>query len=197
MNFKKIFTFLMIAAASMVMATEAQKMAVVDMEIIILSHPKAEENDKALRAKQAELEVQRDALLAELKAKEERIMQLDTDVRTNPAYTEKAKKEKTEEIRVLLLEYQQSEADTRTEVARMQRELSREERRLFAEVMADIQAAVKKISEEKGYTFVLDLSAYRTGAPIPIIVYNAPNTDITDDVIKAIGGTRKELPAAQ
>ena len=75
MNFKKIFTFLMIAAASMVMATEAQKMAVVDMEIIILSHPKAEENDKALRAKQAELEVQRDALLAELKAKEERIMQ--------------------------------------------------------------------------------------------------------------------------
>lgn len=197
MNFKKIFTFLMIAAASMVMATEAQKMAVVDMEIIILSHPKAEENDKALRAKQAELEVQRDALLAELKAKEERIMQLDTDVRTNPAYTEKAKKEKTEEIRVLLLEYQQSEADTRTEVARMQRELSREERRLFAEVMADIQAAVKKISEEKGYIFVLDLSAYRTGAPIPIIVYNAPNTDITDDVIKAIGGTRKELPAAQ
>lgn len=194
---KKICTLGLALTAALTMAAEAQKMAVVDMEVIIRSHPKAEQNDKALRAKQAELESQRDSLLAELKAKEDKIVQLEKDIRTNPMYTEKMKADKAQEGRALVQDLQKAEKEIRGKVAEMQRELSREERKLFAEIMADIQAGVKAVSEANGITFVLDASAYRTGAPIPIIVYNTPNTDITDAVIKAIGGTRKALPAAE
>ena len=194
---KKICTLGLALTAALTMAAEAQKMAVVDMEVIIRSHPKAEQNDKALRAKQAELESQRDALLAELKAKEDKIVQLEKDIRTNPMYTEKMKADKAQEGRALVQDLQKAEKEIRGKVAEMQRELSREERKLFAEIMADIKAGVKAVSEANGITFVLDASAYPTGAPIPIIVYNTPNTDITDAVIKAIGGTRKALPAAE
>lgn len=194
---KKICTLGLALAAALTMAAASQKIAVIDMETVIRSHPNAEQNDKLLRAKQAELETKRDALLAELKAKEEKIVQLDKDIRTNPMYTDKLKAEKAEEGRALILDLQESEKTTRAKVAEMQRELSREERKLFAEVMEDIQGAVKKVAEENQFTHVLDLSAYRTGAPIPIIVYNTPDTDITDAVIKALGGARKEIKAAE
>lgn len=196
MNFKKIFVFITIITATVTMASAAQKIAVVDMEAVVRAHPKAEQNDKALRAKQAELEAKRDALLAELKAKEEKIVQLEKDIRTNPMYTEKVKREKAEEGRALVLDLQKSEKEIRSKVAEMQRELTKQERMLFDEVMNDIQTAVKKISTEKGFSMALDSSAYRAAVPMPIVVYSEPSIDITDFVIAAIGGTRKD-PVAQ
>lgn len=195
MNLKKFFVFSSALLIAFTMVAEAQKIAVVDMEIVIKSHPKAEQNDKALRAMQADLEGKRDALLAGLKTQQDEIVKLEKDIRSNPMYSEKVKREMAEKGRQLVINYEKSEKEIRGKVAEMQRELSREERKLFAEVMTDIQAAVKYLSESSGYDMVLDLSAYRTGAPIPIIVYNAPNTDITDEVIKAIGGVRKTTPA--
>ncbi len=195
MNLKKLFVFSSALLIAFTMVAEAQKIAVVDMETVIKSHPKAEQNDKALRAMQADLEGKRDALLAGLKTQQDEIVKLEKDIRSNPMYSEKVKREMAEKGRQLVINYEKSEKEIRGKVAEMQRELSREERKLFAEVMTDIQAAVKSLSESSGYDMVLDLSAYRTGAPIPIIVYNAPNTDITDEVIKAIGGVRKTTPA--
>ncbi|MBO7299418.1 MAG: OmpH family outer membrane protein [Kiritimatiellae bacterium] len=193
MIFKKIFAFSLVIAAAVTMAAEAQKIAVVNMEAVVRSHPKAEQNDKVLRAKQAELEGKRDALLAELKAKEEKIVQLEKDIRTNPMYTEKVKREKAEEGRALVQDLQKSEKEIRAKVAAMQRELSKEERALFDAVMNDIQAAVKKISNEKGISIALDSSAYRASVPMPIVVYSETSIDITDLVITAIGGTRKAV----
>jgi outer membrane protein len=195
MNFKKIFTFTLATALAVTMAAEAQKIAIVDMEAVVRAHPKAEANDKALRAKQADLEAKRDALLAELKAKEEKIVQLEKDIRTNPMYTEKVKREKAEEGRAMVIEFQKSEKEIRAKVSEMQRELSKEERKLFDDIMNDIQTAVKKISKEKGYSLALDNSAYRAVAPIPIVIYNDPTMDITDLVITAIGGSRKTVDA--
>lgn len=195
MNLKKLFVFSSALLIAFTMVAEAQKIAVVDMETVIKSHPKAEQNDKALRAMQADLEGKRDALLAGLKTQQDEIVKLEKDIRSNPMYSEKVKREMAEKGRQLVINYEKSEKEIRGKVAEMQRELSREEHKLFAEVMTDIQAAVKSLSESSGYDMVLDLSAYRTGAPIPIIVYNAPNTDITDEVIKAIGGVRKTTPA--
>ena len=117
---KKICTLGLALTAALTMAAEAQKMAVVDMEVIIRSHPKAEQNDKALRAKQAELESQRDALLAELKAKEDKIVQLEKDIRTNPMYTEKMKADKAQEGRALVQDLQKAEKEIRGKVAEMQ-----------------------------------------------------------------------------
>lgn len=195
MNLKKLFVFSSALLIAFTMVAEAQKIAVVDMETVIKSHPKAEQNDKALRAMQADLEGKRDALLAGLKTQQDEIVKLEKDIRSNPMYSEKVKREMAEKGRQLVINYEKSEKEIRGKVAEMQRELSREEHKLFAEVMTDIQAAVKSLSESSGYDMVLDLSAYRTGAPIPIIIYNAPNTDITDEVIKAIGGVRKTTPA--
>ena len=195
MNLKKLFVFSSALLIAFTMVAEAQKIAVVDMETVIKSHPKAEQNDKALRAMQADLEGKRDVLLAGLKTQQDEIVKLEKDIRSNPMYSEKVKREMAEKGRQLVINYEKSEKEIRGKVAEMQRELSREEHKLFAEVMTDIQAAVKSLSESSGYDMVLDLSAYRTGAPIPIIVYNAPNTDITDEVIKAIGGVRKTTPA--
>lgn len=195
MNLKKLFVFSSALLIAFTMVAEAQKIAVVDMETVIKSHPKAEQNDKALRAMQADLEGKRDALLAGLKTQQDEIIKLEKDIRSNPMYSEKVKREMAEKGRQLVINYEKSEKEIRGKVAEMQRELSREEHKLFAEVMTDIKAAVKSLSESSGYDMVLDLSAYRTGAPIPIIVYNAPNTDITDEVIKAIGGVRKTAPA--
>lgn len=197
MNFKNIIAFSLAIFAAATVTAEAQKIAVIDMETVIRSHPKAEQNDKALRAKQAELESKRDVLLAELKAKEEKIVQLEKDIRSNPMYTDKLKAEKAEEGRALIRDFQESEKTIRAKVAEMQRELSREERKLFAEVMDDVQVAIKRVAEVNNFTHVLDSSAYRTGAPIPIVVYSAPNTDITDAVITTLGGTRKEIKAAE
>lgn len=197
MNFKNFFAFLIVALATITMASASQKIAIIDMETVIRSHPKAEQNDKALRAKQAELETKRDALLAELKAKEEKIVQLEKDIRSNPMYSDKMKAEKAEEGRALIRDFQEAEKTIRGKVAEMQRELSREERKLFAEVMDDVKDAVKRVAEVNEFTHVLDSSAYRTGAPIPIVVYSAPNTDITDAVITTLGGKRREIKAAE
>ena len=197
MNLKKLFVFSSALLIAFTMVAEAQKIAVVDMETVIKSHPKAEQNDKALRAMQADLEGKRDALLAGLKTQQDEIVKLEKDIRSNPMYSEKVKREMAEKGRQLVINYEKSEKEIRGKVAEMQRELSREEHKLFAEVMTDIQAAVKSLSESSGYDMVLDLSAYRTGAPIPIIVYNAPNTDITDAVITTLGGTRKEIKTAE
>ncbi len=184
---KKIF----VLAAVVVSGAAFAGIATIDMEAAVRAHPNAAENDAKLKATQAKYTGERDELLESVREKQQRLLKL-MDEASDQVLSEKARKEKLDECKELRLQLAQEEKNVEMRVRQLQKDLREYELLLFNGVLDDIRAAVTKIAEERGYEAVLDKSAMRAMAPINFVVYSADGIDITDEVIKAIGGKADE-----
>ncbi|MCL1909785.1 MAG: OmpH family outer membrane protein [Kiritimatiellaeota bacterium] len=180
------------AAAAILAAAPAaaqSKIASVDMETIVLSHPKAKENKDfltgCLESYEKELAPKRESAKKTADSIEDKLQTASNEILAEPvrraAYAEAQKIE---------AELRAKEKDLREEVAKMQANLAEAEHRLFSETMDEITKAVEKVAKAGKYDLVIDNSAMRSGAPIPLVVYANPADDITDKVIKELGGTK-------
>ena len=166
------------------------KIATVDMDLVILSHPKTEENREAVAKLEAAAEETRNQTRGELEAlaakvkdqvRQAQLPTLADDIRAKArAEAEKLRDELQNKIEAA----REAEAET---VSRIRREgLSR-----FGEVQHDIEEKLAGLAAEKGLDLVLDAAAMRTGLPLPVVAWASPALDLTDEAIAAVGGSRE------
>ena len=179
------------AAATALTACAETKIATVDMEEIILAHPQTEENKARLLEMQKDFEKQRDVEREKIKTL---LKQYETVVKeaSNEALSEMERNKKINAARDLEQTIKEGENDLRKLVNDLQRKLQDKELLLFGNVMSDVKFAIGGIVKDGGYDLILDKSAFRVGAPVPIVMYSNEKLDITDSVIKAIGGKKVE-----
>lgn len=72
----------------------------------------------------------------------------------------------------------EADRDLRTDMQKLQRDLSDLDTRLLRQVTNDIRDIVTKYAQENKYAFVLDSTT---------MAYSDPKLDVTDDVLKRMG----------
>lgn len=188
---KRIAVLICAAAATAMTACAETKIATVDMEEVILAHPQTEENKARLLEMQKEFEKQRDDEREKIKALLKKYEGVVKEA-GNEALSEMERNKRINAARDLEQTIKEGESDLRKMVNDLQRKLQEKELLLFGNVMSDVKFAIGGIVKEGGYDLILDKSAFRAGAPVPIVMYSNENLDITDTVIKAIGGKKVE-----
>lgn len=187
----KHIVFLSVLAVAATSAFAQVKIATIDMEEVILSHPQAEENKARLQEMQKDFEGQRDALRDKIKDLYDKFGAIAKEA-GNEALSEMVRKKKINEARDLEQSIKQEENDLRRLVQDLQRKLQEKELLLFENVMSDIKFAVHSLVKDGAYDLIIDKSAMRASAPVPFVMYANENLDVTDKVVKAIGGKAVE-----
>ncbi|MDD4059668.1 MAG: OmpH family outer membrane protein [Kiritimatiellae bacterium] len=186
-----------VLSAAALTASAELKIATVDMETVILSHPQSEENKANLVKLQKEFEAERDVKRQKI---QDLYKQLETIAKEadNEALSEQERKKKFNAGRDLGQTIKEEERALRTLVDDLQRRLQEKELLLFGNVMSDVKFAINGLVKSGAYDLILDASAFRPGAPVPIVMYANPKLDVTDAVIQAIGGKKVDAkkPAA-
>jgi Skp family chaperone for outer membrane proteins len=194
---KKLPFIAAILSAAALTASAELKIATVDMETVILSHPQSEENKANLVKLQKEFEAERDVKRQKI---QDLYKQLETIAKEadNEALSEQERKKKFNAGRDLGQTIKEEERALRTLVDDLQRRLQEKELLLFGNVMSDVKFAINGLVKSGAYDLILDASAFRPGAPVPIVMYANPKLDVTDAVIQAIGGKKVDAkkPAA-
>ncbi len=188
---KKVSLLASVMVVAAVSAFADVKLATVDMEEVILSHPQTEENKARLMEMQKDFEGQRDVLREKIKGLLENYKTIAKEA-GNEALSEMARNKKINEARDLEQTIKQNEGDLRKLVNDLQRKLQEKELLLFENVMSDVKFAIMGIVKDGSYDLIVDKSAMRAGAPVPVIMYAKDGLDVTDRVIKAIGGKKVE-----
>ena len=186
-----------VLSAAALTASAEIKIATVDMETVILSHPQSEENKANLVKLQKDFEAERDVKRQKI---QDLYKQLETIAKEadNEALSEQERKKKFNAGRDLGQTIKEEERALRTLVDDLQRRLQEKELLLFGNVMSDVKFAINGLVKSGAYDLILDASAFRPGAPVPIVMYANPKLDVTDAVIQAIGGKKVDAkkPAA-
>ena len=175
-------------------AQTADKIATVDLETVIRNHPQTEGNKKTLEEMQAGFEKRRSEARAKLDTLKERFMAADEKAK-DLALNEKARETSLNTAKEIYMDFLKQEEELRALVVRLQRQLSEEEMSLFEATMRDVNSKLEKIVKAKGLTLVIDKSAGRVGAPVPVVLYSSPSLDITEELVKALGGKQDSAPA--
>jgi Skp family chaperone for outer membrane proteins len=164
-----------VLAATMVMAQE--KTAVVNMVDLVRFHPSRERDRKLMQDTekefQAKLDKQRDRF-EQLRDEYEKAVK---EAR-NPALNDKAKSEAEDKAMKHRDVLSEADRDLRTEMQKLQRELSELDTRLLRQVTGDIRDVLSKYAVEGKYALVFDATT---------MAYSDPKLDVTDEVLKRMG----------
>ena len=181
-------------AAFLTLASAQSKIASIDMETVILSHPKEKANKEELTALlkglEAKLAPARNAA-ANIAAEFEERMK----VAGNDTLSEFVRREAFAKAQKLENDLRAKDKELREAAALAQQQIAKREHDLFTETMKDITSAIEAVAGAEKYDYVLDNSANRHGAPVPLVMYANPADDITDKVITALKGTRVDKKA--
>lgn len=179
------FCLLTLTAAGLTFG--AGGIAVIDMEVLIRSHPNTSGDKKLLKETVKEYEAERDV---QRKRVEKLEGAYETAVREvqNPALSEKARERMTETAREAGAELQEAGRKLKETMQSLQRSLTEQEVRMLKRTLGEIQTVIEEYAKEKGYTTVLDSSARRMGQ-VPTVIYFDNSIDITDAILKKMGVT--------
>lgn len=193
-KFRKIFLFLLFAAAFAVSDCAAAKIAVVDLEKVFREFYKSRIAEDAIKQQAAAYRKYVERLSSELN-------QLKRDVQTARANAlnialSPAEKQKSEQlVEEKLKALRAKEAEIKLFVQERSRDMRRMEAVKRAEILKEIRAEVRKRALAEGYDFVLDSSG-RTMNDQPTVLYYPERNNITDSVIRTLNRTRtkSQLP---
>jgi outer membrane protein len=108
----------------------------------------------------------------ELKAKEQELIKLRSELQTNIMLTAEAKARKEQEM-------QDREQSLRREVQKAQQELQSQERKLTESIFLELKTVLDQVAKEGRFDLVLEQNASQV-----ILYHKAPFIDITDKVIE-------------
>ncbi len=185
----KKFMFLAAVAIAAMPVFAQTKIAVVDMEKIILAHPQTQINKEALLKKQKSFEADRDIKRDTIKMMYKDLSDIMKEA-NNEALSDAVRKAKVEQARGVDQNIRTAEQELRRMVEDLQRQLQEMEIELFVAVTDEIAAEIKKIAEKGKYDLILDKSGFRAGAPVTIVAYASSELDITDEVVKAVSSLK-------
>ena len=183
-------TILLAALFAATAASADVKIATVDMDMVILSHPKTEENREAVAKVEAEAEAARNQARGELEALAAKIKEQVRQAQL-PTLADEARAKARAEAEKLRDELQDKIEAAREAEAASAARIRREGLVRFGEVQHDVEEKLAAIAAEKGLDLVLDSAAMRTGLPLPVVAWASPALDLTDEAIAAVGGSRE------
>ena len=164
-----------VLAAATLLAQD--KVVSVNMIDLVRFHPNRERDRKLMQDTEKEYQ-------GKLDKQRDRFEQLRDDYEKtvkesrNPALNEKARAEAEDKAMKSRDVVAEADRDLRTEMQKLQRDLSDLDTRLLRQVTNDIRDIVTKYAQENKYAFVLDSTT---------MAYSDPKLDVTDDVLKRMG----------
>ncbi|QDK37340.1 OmpH family outer membrane protein [Bdellovibrio sp. NC01] len=159
----------MILSLCVILATGAAKAA--ETKVGFVDVPKAIQATSAGKKAKAELEGQFNKKKKELEKKEADLKKMGEDL-------DKKKSVLSEEaLRTKQAEFQGEMMKFRDEVGKSQAEIQKKQQEMTAPILEKMQKTITKVAQEKGYTLVLQNTQG--------VLYATPDSDLTDDVIKA------------
>ena len=182
-------------AALALTASAGAKIATADMDLVILSHPKTEENRDKVAAMEEEAERTHNQLRGELEALSEKIKAAAMDAQ-RPTSSPEARSQARADAEALRAQAEKKLAAMRESDAAAARKIRGEALERFADIKKDVNEKLAAIAAEKKLDLVLDSAATRSGLPLPLVVWSAPALDLTDELIAAVGGDRKAAEEA-
>ena len=191
MKTKLAFALALFAAA----ASADVKVATVDMDLVVLSHPRTEDNREEVSKLEEKAAEARNQALGELNDIDAKIKEC-IEKAQKPTLSDAERAEARVEAQKLRALGQQKLEAARGVEAETARKIRREALDRFADVKKDVDEKLAAIAAEKGLDLVLDSAATRSGLPLPLVVWSAPALDLTDELIAAVGGDRKAAEEA-
>ena len=167
---KRLFLFLAVAMVSVV-AANAQKFALVDMEYILKNVPAYERANEQLNQISRKWEGEVESLLTEAE-------NLFKKYQSESVFLSDAQKTKSEEA---IMNKEKEASDLKKKYFGSEGELFKKRQSLMAPIQEEIYNAVKDICESKGFQLVMDRAS---GANI---IYASPKIDISDEVLLKLG----------
>jgi len=186
---KKTFLILSfcLALALSAGAAEGNKVATIDLRKVFDNYWRTKQADANLKDQAADLEKERKVMVDQYSKGEESYKKL-LDAANDPAIStpERDKRKKDAENELLGLRELESRIKQFDNTSRTT--LGEKQRRMRDNILAEIRDTIKSKVKTSGFTLVID-SAAETPNGTPIILYNAGNDDITDDVLKQLNLT--------
>ena len=167
---KRLFLFLAVAMVSVV-AANAQKFALVDMEYILKNVPAYERANEQLNQISKKWEGEVEALLTEAE-------NLFKKYQSESVFLSDDQKTKSEEA---IMNKEKEASDLKKKYFGSEGELFKKRQSLMAPIQEEIYNAVKDICESKGFQLVMDRAS---GANI---ISASPKIDISDEVLLKLG----------
>ncbi len=167
---KRLF-IAVIAAMACSMGAMAQKFALVDMEYVLKNIPAYEMANEQLNQVSQRWQKEVDDLAKEAQT-------LYKNFQSDMVFlTDDQKKKKEEEI----VAKEKSVTELRYKYFGPQGELFKKRESLIKPIQDDIYAAVKKVSEERGYQVIFDRASSQS------IIFASPKIDISNEVLAKLG----------
>ena len=162
------------------------KVAVVNMDRLIKGHPDTAFAESVLKQQFEEFEAEQKNIQADgekLKDEFDKIREQTED----KALSEAAREEKITLAKDKLRQLQEFDRRSRDKTLKRKQEISENELRLRKQIVGKIRDSLQKYGDKNGISLVLDSSAL-AAAGVETVIFASPKVDITDDVMKLIGG---------
>ena len=171
------------------------KIATVDMDLVILSHPKTEENREKVQALEEAAAAEHNQARGELQAIADKIKE-QAAIAQRPTSADAVRAAARAEAEKLRDQLQERLEKARRAEAETAAKIRREALDRFADIKKDVGEKLAAIAAAKGLDLILDSAATRSGMPLPLVVWSADALDLTDEAIAAVGGDRKAAEEA-
>ena len=165
---RKLLMILLVAVSANAMA---QKFALVDMEYILKNVPAYERANEQLNQVSKKWQAEVDALTTEAQT-------LYKNYQSEAVFLSEEQKTKSEDI---IIAKEKEAAELKKKYFGPEGELYKKRESLMAPIQDEIYNAVKEISDQKGYSMVLD-RASDAG-----IIFASPKIDISNEVLAKLG----------
>lgn len=187
---RKIFLFLLFAAAFAVSDCAAAKIAVVDLEKIFREFYKSRIAEDTIKQQAAAYRKYVERLSVELNQLKQELQTARgnaLNIALSPTEKQKAEQLVDEKIKAI----RAKEAEIKLFVQERSRDMRRMETVKRAEILKEIRAEIRKRAIAEGYDFVLDSSG-RTMNDQPTVLYYPERNNITDSVLRTLNRTRTQ-----
>ncbi len=173
---KKTFTFFSVLFCASLMA---QKIAVVDIDMVLENHPNTVGDRKTLEITIEEYATERDQLLEDIKKRESELEMLAKQVQ-NPMLAQVKIDELRKKGETLYAELTQAKQALEAQVAKRRKDLQELDARLVRRSTKDVIEKIDAYAKEMGYDLILD----KRNVP-----YVKSTYDVTNEIIVRCGGT--------
>jgi outer membrane protein len=163
-----LLSFMLLA----VMTVSAQKFALIDMEYVLKNVPAYERANEQLNQVSKKWQAEVEALNTEAAT-------LYKNYQNEVVFLSQEQKKKRQEN---IVQKEKQASDLKRKYFGPEGELFKKRTSLITPIQDEIYNAVKDISEQRGYSLVVDRSSESAG-----IIYGSPKVDISNEVLQKLG----------
>jgi Skp family chaperone for outer membrane proteins len=174
---------LMMTVCGMCIAGE-QKIAVVDMNELLKSHPETEQAEAVLEETVKEIEAEKEKLMSKLEGLRDEVEGIMNQAKNRALSDGKRKKlksaaeEKYKELRKM-------DFQAKKTMSQRKMELNEQKMMMHKRIVEEISEKVAKYADKKGYAFVLDKAGIGMSG-MPAVIHADEDADITDAIKKLL-----------